>query len=123
LVGGTSTFRPLLSSAIREHDPGSNEPRAVAPRLAKGCPRYVAWVEFPLVEEAPAGLSRDQGPHRLLGPIQRRAFTIARERSGVSPIRLTRTPSVAASWEGRVENPVLPVNIVRGAPDLVARIE
>lgn len=44
-------------------------------------------------------------------------------RSGASPIRLTRTPSVAGSWESRVENPVPPVKIARSAPDLVARVE
>lgn len=81
------------------------DPRA-RPRI-QGTPRFcsevalVAWrrVESSLVEEAPAGLSRNQEPYRHLGPIRRRAFTIARERSGVIPIRLTRTPSVAGSWE------------------------
>jgi len=71
----------------------------------------VAWHGWSrlIYEEAPAGLWRDQGPHRLLEPIRRRAFTIARERSGATPIRLTRTPSVAGSWERPGGEP--------GAPD------
>jgi len=43
--------------------------------------------------------SAKSGAVSACGPIRRRAFTIARERSGATPIRLTRTPSVADSWE------------------------
>jgi hypothetical protein len=92
------------------------DPRA-RPRIQgtpQRCPEValvarVERVESPLLEEAPAGLLRNQGPYRLLGPIRRRAFTIARGRSGVSPICSTRTPRVAGSWEGPGGEP--------GAPD------
>jgi len=89
-----------LPSAAIECDPRAR------PRI-QGTPRFcsevalVAWrrVESPLLKEAPAGLLRDQEPHRRFRPIRRRAFTITRKRSRVIPIRLTRTPSVAGSWE------------------------
>jgi hypothetical protein len=92
-----------LCNRVRSASTTSN--RASPAPLLRGEPEValVAWrrVESsPLGEEPPAGLLRNQGPYRLVGPIQRRAFTIARERSGATPIRLTRTPSVAGSWEG-----------------------
>jgi len=45
------------------------------------------------------GFCEIRGRIGFWGRIRRRAFTIARERSGATPIRLTRTPSVAGSWE------------------------
>lgn len=94
-----------LPTVAIEYDPRARPridraPCFAAPRVTKvALFTCVAWVESPLWEEAPAGLLRDQGTNRLLRPIRRRAFTIARERSGATPIRLTRTPSVAGSWE------------------------
>lgn len=92
-----------LCNRVRPASTTSNRasPAPLLRGITKGCPRGVAsgGVFSFRGEEALAGLLRNQGPYRLFGPIQRRAFTIARERSGATPIRLTRTPSVAGSWE------------------------
>jgi len=94
-----------LPTAAIESDPRARPRIERAPRLchlevAPGVWRWLSgWSRLVLREVAPAGLRRNQGLYRLCGPIQRRAFTIARERSGATPIRLTRTPSVADSWE------------------------
>ena len=102
------------TSAI-EYDPRARPRIERAPRCCSEENQRLSLVAWRRVEsspfrgeEPPAGLLRNQGPYRLFGPIQRRAFTIARERSGATPIRLTRTPSVAGSWEGPGGEPSAP---------------
>ena len=101
------------TSAI-EYDPRARPriERAPAP-LLRGEPK-VALVAWRRVESSPFGggassrVAAKSGAVSAFGPIQRRAFTIARERSGATPIRLTRTPSVAGSWERPGGEPCAP---------------
>lgn len=97
-----------LCNRVRSASTTSN--RASPSPLLRGCPRGLAsGGVFSLLRGGGSSrVAAKSGAVSAFGPIQRRAFTIARERSGATPIRLTRTPSVAGSWEGPGGEPSAP---------------
>jgi hypothetical protein len=118
---GPKTFRRLQSSAIREHDPGSKEPRIAAPRLP-------SWLAL-------SGWSRLFWRRLQPGCCAIRGRIGFWGQSGAAPSRLlvrgagfprSARPGHLVSQvrgRGRVENPVLPMNVARSAPDQVALTE
>lgn len=119
--GRPKTFRPLQSSAIREHDPGSKEPRAAFPRLPSE-PALSGWSRL-FWRRLQPGCCAIRGRIGFWG------------QSGAAPSRLlvrgaglprSARPGHLVSQvrgRGRVENPVLPMKVARSAPDQVSLIE
>lgn len=129
--GEEDTGRLLQSTAIREHDLESSEPRSARryekePKPVPMCREVtLAAVKLPSPDAVsgwnhpfrgdPAGVLLNQGPRSRLPPCRAPPAAIARAERCRPQFNVTLTPRVVCSWSRRLEKPALPVMRVQSS--------